>query len=294
MTTQKSITSVPLTDGQRRQYHRFVEDAAHKALVYTGLDKDRLQKLIENGDEFRSLIITGIRKLSVSSQFVDEEVESSSAYPKSYKVKGITEQTNILRQLFPGIGNALEKIAEQPLPPSAEGWFAIPKWQTLAPTYNEAVEKVLAMIAMIRNGRLYNYCEGNLGPQRLRQHARTVVMWKKLGDQQEQDILVVPAQFGLRHRGRSVRRAREMFNGSEFGLGSFAVGIMLLTHPERLQHYDDLWIDCAGDEYDAPCAEDVFSYAPYFKFDIGKVGFNIDWYSRAYEVYGSASGFLPI
>jgi len=48
------------------------------------------------------------------------------------------------------------------------------------------------------------------------------------------DILVVPAQFGLRHRGRSVRRVREVMNANEFGLGVFAIGIMLLTHPERL------------------------------------------------------------
>ncbi len=57
----------------------------------------------------------------LSNQFADEEVQSSYAYPKGYKVKGITEQTNILRRLFPGIGNALEKLADQPLPPNAEG-----------------------------------------------------------------------------------------------------------------------------------------------------------------------------
>jgi hypothetical protein len=31
-------------------------------------------------------------------------------------------------------------------------------------------------------------------------------------------------------------------NANECGLGAFAIGIMLLTHPERLKHYDDLWI----------------------------------------------------
>ena len=152
MTTQ-SITSI--TDGQKKQYLRFVEDAALRALKETALDRAALQKLIENGDEFQARIVTGIKELSVGNQFADEEVESSYAYPNGYKVKGITEQINILRQLFPGIGNALEKIAEQPPLSNAEGWFAIPKWEKFAPTYGEAVEKVLALLASKR--KLYNY-----------------------------------------------------------------------------------------------------------------------------------------
>src|SRR5262249_34336611 len=55
------------------------------------------------------------------------------------------------------------------------------------------------------------------------------------------------------HRGRSVHTAREvMGRRRQFVLGAFAVGIMLLAHPERLQHNDDLWSYCAGDEYYGP------------------------------------------
>src|SRR3989338_3584253 len=261
MTTQ-SITSI--TDGQKKQYLRFVEDAAERALKETALDKDGIQKLIENGDEFQAHIIAGIKDLSVSNQFADEEVESSYAYPKGYKVKGITEQTNILRQLFPGIGFADEKLAEQPLPPNAEGWFAIPKWQTIAPTYGKAVEKVLAMIGSKR--KFYNYRDGQLGSDYLRQHAKTAKMFQKLGrEQKDHDILVVPCQFGLHHNGRSVRRAREVFMGNEFGLGAFAIGIMVLTHPERLVRREQLRVDCAGDEFSSG-ADGDFSYAPIFYF----------------------------
>lgn len=302
MTTQ-SITSI--TDGQKKQYLRFVEDAAARALKDAGLDKDGIQKLIENGDEFQARIVTGIKELSVSNQFADEEVKSSYAYPKGYKVKGITEQTNILRQLFPGIGFADEKIAEQPLPPNAEGWFAIPKWETLAPTYGEAVEKVLAMIASKR--KVYNYRPGQLGAEYLRQHVKTVKMFQKLGDEQkDHDILVVPAQFGLRHKGRSVRRAREVFAANEFGLGAFAIGIMLLTHPEREVQWEQLHLDCAGDEFalDADgrgsralvsCASrrtGGFSGAPLFRFYDGKVEFSASWFGFAYGDGGSASAFV--
>ncbi|MDO8560753.1 MAG: hypothetical protein Q7R91_00890, partial [bacterium] len=226
----------------------------------------------------------------VSNQFADEEVKSSYAYPKGYKVKGITEQTNILRQLFPGVGFADEKLAEQPLPPNAEGWFAIPKWQTLAPTYGEAVEKVLAMIASKR--KFYNYRDGQLGAEYLRQHAKTVKMFQKLGDEQKDfDILVVPAQFGLRHKGRSVRRAREVFTANEFGLGAFAIGIMVLTHPERLVQWEQIHVDCAGDEF-APGADGDFSLAPLFNFYGGRVGFGAGWCGSAHGYCGSASAFV--
>ena len=287
MTTQ-SITSI--TDEQKKQYLRFFEDVAEKAMKKVGLDKDGIQNLIENGDKFQALIITGIQKLSVSNQFADEETESSYAYPRDYKVKGITEQTNILRQLFPGIGFADEKIAERPLPPNAEGWFAIPKWETVAPTYGEAVEKVLAMNASKR--KFTNYCNRQLGVEYLREHVKTVKMFQNLRDEQKDyDILVVPAQFGLRHRGRSVRRAREVFQANEFGLGAFAIGIMLLTHPKREVQWEQVHVDCAGDEF-APDADDVFSSAPFFYFYYDEVEFLARWYASTGEVYGSASAFL--
>jgi hypothetical protein len=254
-----------------------------------------LMKYVGNKGELGKIMVDALKahreaEACKAETFECEEVESSYAYPKGYKVKGITEQTNILRQLFPGIGFADEKIAEQPLPPNAEGWFAIPKWQTVAATYGEAVEKVLAMIASKR--KFYNYRDGQLGAEYLRQHAKTVKMFQKLGDEQkDHDILVVPAQFGLRHKGRSVRRAREVFAANEFGLGAFAIGIMLLTHPEREVQWEQLHVDCAGDEF-APDADGDFSGAPVFGFDDGGVEFHAHWFGRADEDCGSASAFV--
>lgn len=292
-----AITQTTATAGQVKQINRFGSDAIEKVLAELGLDNPGAQRVIEHGDEFaeaiRTAAITSLKDLSVSDKFKDEEVESSYGYLSGYKPKGITEQTNILRQLFPGVGFADEKLAERPVPTNAEGWFAIPKWQTIAPTYGEAVEKVLAKISETRKGKFKNWREGELGPDYLKQSARAEKMFQMLGDEQkDHDILVVAAQFGLRHRGRSVRRAREVMQVNEVGLGAFAVGIMLLTHPERLMNYDDLYVDCAGDEY-APEADGGFSYAPLFCFDDGRVGFDAGWFFNAYDRYGSASAFLP-
>ena len=290
-----AITQTTATAGQVKQINRFGSDAIEKVLAELGLDNPGAQRVIEHGDDFaeaiRTAAITSLKDLSVSDKFKDEEVESSYGYLSGYKPKGITEQTNILRQLFPGVGFADEKLAERPVPANAEGWFAIPKWQTIAPTYGEAVEKVLAKISETR--KFKNWREGELGPDRLKQSARAEKMFQTLGDEQkDHDILVVAAQFGLRHRGRSVRRAREVMQVNEYGLGAFAVGIMLLTHPERLMNYDDLYVDCAGDEY-APGADGGFSRAPVFHFHGGKVEFDAGWFDVAYGRCGSSSAFLP-
>ena len=230
-----------------------------------------------------------------ADKFKNEEAASNYGYLSGYrKPKSITEQVQILSQIFPGVGNALEKLAERAIPANAEGWFAIPKWQTIAPTYSEAVEKVLDAIKKARNGKFQNYRDGQINGERLRQSARTASVFQKLGDEQkDHDILVVAAQFGIRHRGRSVRRVREVFSQNEFGLGAYACGIMILTHAERLEHLDDLWIDCAGDEFDDPDAVVRFARAPCFLFRVGRVRFGTRWFGHADEGYGSASAFVP-
>jgi hypothetical protein len=280
--------TVTARDPKGLKFVSIVEAAYNKA----GLSEDEAQCINETVG-LADLIGEFIAINRLSNKFKDEEVESRYGYLSGYKPKGITEQTNILRQLFPCVGFADEKLAEQPVPSGAEGWFAIPKWQTIAPTYGQACEKVLAKISETRKGKFKNWREGNLGPGYLKQTAKTEKMFRTLGrEQKDHDILVVAAQFGLRHRGRSVRRAREVMQVNEFGLGAFAVGIMLLTHPERLMNYDDLYVDCAGEEY-APGADGDFSGAPVFYVDGDRVKFGADWFGSAGGHCGSASAFLP-
>jgi hypothetical protein len=195
--------------------------------------------------------------------------------------------------LRPGLGTAVAPALSAGMTNSHEGWFAIPQWRKIAPTYNEAVQIVLAKLSETRKGKFYNYRSDEMGPANLREGSRKVSYMQQLAEgQNDADILIVPAQFGLTHRGRSVRRAREVFKSNEFGLGAFEVGIMLLTHPERLANYDDLWIDCAGDEF-KPSDESEFSSAPFFGFSDDGLGFGTSWFSNAFEHFGSASAFLP-
>jgi hypothetical protein len=228
------------------------------------------------------------------SRFASEEVPSEFGYPSEYRPRKIVDQIARLRELFPRLGTADVGVADQPLPANAESWYAVPRWEKIGATYADAVEGVLGVIRKTRNDRFYNYREGMLRPDRLRQHILTGRMFKKLNHQQAaHDILILPAQFGRLHRGRSIRRAREVFSESEFGLGAFTVGIMLLTHPERLNDDDDLSIDCAGDEFDYPgSATGPFSLAPIFLYQDGKLEFGTDGLGGALGFCGSASGFL--
>jgi len=137
--------------------------------------------------------------------------------------------------------------------------------------------------------RFYNFCEDATGSKRLRQHKKTVAAFQKLADEQAgHDILIIPAQFGFRHRGCSIRRALEAMDDVEFGLGAFAVGCMLLTHPERLVKWKQLQVYCAGDEF---ASDTEFSYAPEF-YHNGELNFDYIWKQDIYPWSSSASAFL--
>jgi len=268
------------------------------------LDDARAQRLNERGGELQDGIAKLIAELSVSNQYANEEVRSSYTYPKEYKgPKPIVDQIKAITKIF-GLdpSQAIEFAKNLPaLPEGAEGWFAIPSVDALAKKhfpevtdpvqkYCQAVQLVHAKIAASRS--FYNYREGQITPAQLRVHARTAHALDLIAETQKGDILIVAAQLGMRHRGKSVRRAREVFVANEFGLGSLAVGSIVLTHPERLVRWEELDMDCAGDEF-SPEADGDFSEFPYFRFGGGEVkfgarfvGFPLDGYG-----YGSVSGF---
>lgn len=57
-----------ITPNQKKQFKRFVEDATDKALKEVGLDKDALQRLLENGGKFQADIVASIKKHSAQDE----------------------------------------------------------------------------------------------------------------------------------------------------------------------------------------------------------------------------------
>ena len=284
------------TDQQNTQLQSFLVEATQEACrtAIEQLDQQSAQVVLDMAKKLKpevvNLIVDIIHKHTVSDKYKDEQVGSNRVYPPTYRVRPIEAQVTELRKHFPMLGSCLEKLSRRPLPEGAEAWFAIPRWEALAPTYNEATQMVLDVIASKR--KFQNRCAGKLGPIYLRQSERSKLACKILEDQQSgNDILVVGVQSGLLHRGCSSRRTRVSMAGNEFGMGVFAFACMLLTHPERLSTEDTLMIDCGGDEYSVR-GDYTFDRVPLFDYDISGIEFSIFYEDRSRNLWGTPTGFL--
>ncbi len=206
--------------------------------------------------------LNGATKLTRTEKCKDQETASDHGYFSGYKpenVKSIAEQVNCLRKYFPNLHRVDEDWSEEYLPNlpmgDIEGWFVAPRWERVASTYQEAVNVVLDILKDVMGDGFRDYRSGYIFPRNtfseyLGLTERTSKSLEKLRClQKNPDFLVFPAQFGLRHRGRSIERTWAVMNEFEFGLDAFIVGAMLLTHPERLKCCKDLSIDCAGNDY---------------------------------------------
>jgi hypothetical protein len=221
--------------------------------------------------------------------------ESDFTYPDEYTVKPIAEQIAILSEFF-GLNGTKALAFTVNLPELLEGsesYFAIPRWQAITRSYGEALEKVITLIRKSR--KFTNHCSDEFDEKYLRQSERTKTMFSKLCEQQKGDIIIVPAQFGLRHRGKSVCFTLEVFDDNEFGLGTFAVACMLLTHPKREKEepgaYRQLHACCAGDEL-APKADGQFDHVPSFFGVSVELHIGDRWMHNVCDRFGSASGFV--
>lgn len=56
-----------ITSDQRRQYNRFTQDGARKALAIVGPDKEGLQRLFGRGDEWHDYLIAGIARFTAKT-----------------------------------------------------------------------------------------------------------------------------------------------------------------------------------------------------------------------------------
>jgi hypothetical protein len=284
------------TEQQNRLLQEFLGQAAQDAYnsAIERLDRHSAQIVLDMDKKLKSEVANTVAEIihrhTVSDKYKDEEVGSNRIYPPTYRVRPIEAQVTELRKAFPSLGNCQEKLARKPLIDGVEAWFAIPRWQALAPSYNEAVELVLGVLASRR--RVSNRIIGKLGPTYMRQSDRSSLAERILADQQAGcDILVIAAQAGMLHRGCSARRTRVAMAGNEFGLSVFACACILLTHPERLSTADTLMIDCSGDEYSVR-GDYTFDRVPLFDYDIGGIEFSIFYEDRARNLWGTPTAFL--
>ena len=284
------------TEQQNRMLEEFLTDAAQEACrtAIEQLDRQSAQSVLDMGRKLKAevaeRVVEIVQRHTSSDKYKDEEVGSDRVYPPTYRVRPLEAQVTELRKLFPGLGSCHERLGRKPLPEGAEAWFAIPRWQAVAPTYCEAVERMVEVLSTRR--KFSNRIIGKMGDKFLRPCERSKLAQKILCDQQEgNDILVVGAQAGMLHRGSSARRTRVTMAGNEYALGVFAIGCLLLTHPERLSTGETLMIDCGGDEYSVR-GDYTFDSVPLFDYDMAGIEFSIFYEDRSRNLWGTPTGFL--
>ena len=266
---------------------------SHVLRAYEGACLSEEEKgRINDSTGLAALLADFIRKNRCPNRYAKEKVCSAYGYPEGYRMKTMQEQEAILRRLFPALGTKeddLQQLAKRPLPLRAE-WTAIPRWEKVGATYCEAVQKVFSLIASER--KFTNTCKGKLNDRSLMQTGKAIDAWKKLGEDQSGDILIVATQFGIRYRGYSVRCATDSMYSYEFGLSTFAVACMLLTHPKREIKWEQLHPECGGD-YFTPIAGEQLVRTPVFSFRSGELKLDTVQIDNPGDGFGCASGFLP-
>ena len=310
--------SRPKTAGQLGEFRRKMESIARRAAeacneLESVSDHDALSRLIDRIGEYETPILRAAIEKTESilkcDRYVDEEVVSDREYPPTFKgPKPLEEQIKILADIFKlSSGPALEyakKLPEQPTEARAEGWYAIPAlhalinkyWpgKSLAAGYCLATNMVLQKLGETRP--FFNNREGQVAEKHFRREKYSKEKLLNLAEKQRgNNILIVAAQFGKRHRGRSVLRALESFSPYEYGLGAFEVGCMALTHPERFSCEEEVDADCCGDEVALKVGDDYRS-APCFIYRANKLQFDVLLAGGSGTTFGhcgAVSGFMP-
>ena len=177
-------TIVPLhlsgntTEQQNQQLQSCLGAAVQNAYqtAIERLDRQSVQAVLEAERQVKADIAKAVTEIvyahTISSKYQDEEVSSDRGYPSTYSVRPVEAQVTELRKAFPGLGACQEKLGRVPLPEGGpEAWFAIPRWEAVAPTYNEAVERILEVLGKRR--RFANRIAERLGKEYLRQTERS-------------------------------------------------------------------------------------------------------------------------
>lgn len=287
-TTTATVTT---RDPKGLKFLTIAEAAYNKA----GLSEEEAQR-VNDTPGLAKKIADFIEENRYGDKYKDEERKSSYTYPPEYKLESVERQIDILRQHFPKLNpdKALRYMREVysslVLPDWVEGPFVVIGDNTIGANYCEEVEMIFGAIKSTRS--FENYRKGQIDSAHLQRTEKTLERWELLNQAQPGDFKILPGQLGLRHRGRSSRRALECFEPkTECGFGSRDGGCIALTHPKRFVRSEELDIDLPGDKF-SPDGDGVFSEAPCLDFR-DWLGFGAWDVGLANGSYGSASWYSP-
>ena len=187
--------------------------------------------------------------------------EIKGNYPKNYQVKNIEDQIQLISSVF-GLYPTYAKIFAKNLKKLTKGpeaYFSIPKISAVAGKYFPEIKNEKEKYYNVTNFILSLLADSlGLSLENKEEILKKCSMSKKTSEKllelesiQEGDILIIPAQFGKLHAGKTTDEAISTFADNEFGLDIYILGCMLLTHPELISSFKESMF-CMGNEYDSP------------------------------------------
>lgn len=166
--------------------------------------------------------------------------------------------------------------------------YEFPHWSKIAKTYSAAVQKRIDEIEATRP--FHNWRKGQIDESHIRETKEKIAGMKTVT---KKEIVTMEVQLGQKWKDTAVQDVRKQYTEGEIGMGAYEMLTILLINPKILSNYNDLWIDCPGDEFDDSDSDDRFDHAPYLRFHGAEVGFSTRLVSFALVIFGSASGFVP-
>lgn len=269
--------------------------ATLERLDHFGITPEHFKEV--RSDDAIAKVVAEAWHAAMKNRYVNEEVESTFTYPDEYQLQPIEAQIKALLAI-----SAFKDLDASWALENGQAWYdglQLPEWvegplvyvwHERFGGYHALLELVLSAIAESRI--FHNYNQGELGEKYLRQSERSVNAEQAIKANQPGDVIIVLSQAGIRYRGNSARCARVLYDTDEFGLGAVAEGCRALSHPKRFVRWEQLHVDCGGDEY-ALVVDGDFCFAPCFSFDASEVGFGTRRVDYADGHFGSSSALVP-
>lgn len=245
-----------------------IKDLIGHTLRKSGIDNDAAQLIIEQGGLFQEKMLPILKELAMpkGNDYADETVNLAFFYPKGHYIPSLAEQRDRLLAAFPGL-NLPEPVYEHTFQRGFDGvaYHVFPERLGLQfdipdgnhSNYGKVIEEIIlpALAAVYKaNGHgFYNHLARELGPNLIRLDERSRAIFNQMQEITVMDAFIAPVSLGQLWKPYtySARNARETcFLSRKFlPQGLAQVGCHLVAIPDRLVSYNDLWIECPGDEY---------------------------------------------
>ncbi len=296
--------SATMTSEQLSQFVALAQTAVCNAIQtqvsHVAISYEEAQQLIENvaifQNHYKNATFSAFRELYLKPLRPVQEYSG----PES-----LADQLQKIRYLFPHIGGAnVDYVAKiksgertfdtHGFAPKDRGFWCIPRWQTIAPTYSEAVRKVLGLLKEYLGGKFSVSPSSQIDEYCLKESQYKRKMMDHLFAQQDADVIIIEAQCGNRYAGMVAKEVRARMAVNEFCLGVFEVAMMLLLSKNRFHpETNNLGIDASGDLWRYPGSE-KFVCTPFFS-QRAMLGVEFGCHRMLdKKYYGAASGLVPL